>query len=367
MTIDLRWLSAPDDEVAAAMAAVRHDPRRTPASWRRRVLLHVNYCLILWYLAIILIFLGLRVDIRASAVTMTILAGWLYGTYRLHRWVARPSPGTRLAEWRQVLTALANGFESQPGRVRAFPSLNTPRRRVPAETRFVAPGVEFGNLVRDYGRPSTWHYITVKLPAPLPHLMLDATSNNNRGGSDLPAGFERAQRLSLEGNFDRWFHLYTPAEYEPDTLYMLTPDVMAALIDTASNYNIEIVDDTLVFLTSSAADFTAPEPWQSVRAILDGPAARIVARAGRYRDERVPGQELPRVISGINVALKHPDVLQAAPVRSVGSGGRRLDANARNGKWAYLRAHGWYFLIFLFYTVPGSLAFAGLMTIFEGW
>ncbi|POH64589.1 MULTISPECIES: hypothetical protein [Cryobacterium] len=146
--------------------------------------------------------------------------------------------------------------------------------------------------MRRAGRSSRWHYLAVRLPAPLPHLILDATSNN-RLGSDLPTGVDRAQRLSLEGGFDRWFHLYRPVTYRSDALYLLTPDVMAALIDTASDFNIEIVDDTLVFFTSSTADFGTPEPWLAIHAILADSASRIAASARRYRDERVPGQEIP--------------------------------------------------------------------------
>ena len=379
MTMELRWLTAPADEVAAAMASVRRDSRPKWVPTRRQVLVHVNNCLILWYLCIVFMTFGVRVDVyhdgqadgsdlRGLTVTMAILAGWLFGTYWLHRWAARPpSPRTRLKEWRQILTALANGFEYRPSSVATFSSLiTTPSRGVSEHPRFVAPGVEFGNLVRRAGRSGTWHYLAVRLPAPLPHLILDATSNN-RLGSDLPSGVDRAQRLSLEGNFDRWFHLYAPVAYRSDALYLLTPDVMAALIDTASAYNIEIVDDTLVFFTSSAADFSTPGPWQAIHAILADAAARIAASARRYRDERVPGQEIPLVISAINAALKHPDVVWVAPRPRIGPDGRRLSFRDRtNGFWSVLGWLGWFAFLTLLYAVPGIFAFAGLMSIIDG-
>ncbi|TFC51128.1 MULTISPECIES: hypothetical protein [unclassified Cryobacterium] len=83
--------------------------------------------------------------------------------------------------------------------------------------------------MRRAGRSSRWHYLAVRLPAPLPHLILDATSNN-RLGSDLPTGVDRAQRLSLEGGFVRWFHLYRPVTYRSDALYLLP-----ALVDIGMN------------------------------------------------------------------------------------------------------------------------------------
>ena len=59
-----------------------------------------------------------------------------------------------------------------------------------------------------------WGYVAIKLDVPLPNIVLDATSNNALFGSNLPATFDRDQRLSLEGDFDEHFSLYCPAGYE---------------------------------------------------------------------------------------------------------------------------------------------------------
>ena len=376
--MELRWLSAPDAEVAVAMAALRRNSRPTWVPTRRQVLVHVNRCLILWYLCIVFMTFGIRVDSyhdgRADAsdiggltITMTILAVWLVGTVWLQRWAALPpSPRTRMTQWRQTLTALANGFEYRPNSVASFTSMITSARgEVRGHPRFVAPGVEFGNLRARDGRSREWHYLAVTLPAVLPHLILDATSNNGIG-SDLPARIERVQRLSLEGDFDRWFHLYAPIKYRADALYFLTPDVMASLIDTASDFNIEIIDDTLVCFTSSTVNFATPGPWQSIQAIL-GAASRIATTARRYRDERVPGQGIPQVISAINAAREHPDEPWVAPLPRIGPDGHRLDIRDRNvGLWPVLGAVGWFALLTFLYAVPGIFAFAGLMSIIDG-
>ena len=244
--------------------------------------------------------------------------------------------------------------------------ITTARGGVRGHPRFVAPGIEFGNLSAGAPRSSEWHYLAVTLPAALPHLILDATSNDTIT-SDLPARVERSQRLSLEGDFDRWFQVYAPITYRSDALYFLTPDVMASLIDTASEYNIEIIDDTLVFFTSTTANFATPAPWQAIHAILADATSRIAASARRYRDERVPGQEIPAVILAINAAREHPHTPWVAPQPRIGADGRRLDLRDRNSGWVpVLGAVGWFALLTLLYAVPGIFAFAGLMSIIDG-
>ena len=377
--MDLRWLSAPDDAVAQAMATLRRDARPRWMPTRRQVLVHVDDCLILWYVCLVFLPLGVRVDeyegghltasdVPVLVVTMTILAAWLYGAYRLRRWAARPpSPRARLAEWRQTLTALANGFEPRPSPTATFASLVTAEAgRVHEYPRFVAAGIEFGNLRRSRGRSRGWHYLAVTLPAPLPHLVLDAVANN-RFRSDLPGGVDRARRLSLEGDFDRSFHVYVPAGYERDALVVLTPDVMAALADDAARFDLEFVDDRLVFFTSPAADFGAPAAWQAVDAILADAVPRITDRARGYRDDRVPGQSTPRVLAAIRAELDHPGVPWLEPAPRIGPDGRRLVVRSRwSAAASVLGAIGWFALLTLLYAVPGIFAFAGFMSIVDG-
>lgn len=42
--------------------------------------------------------------------------------------------------------------------------------------------------------------------------------------------------LSLEGDFDRYFTLYCPGDYERDALYVFTPDLLALLIDESRHF-----------------------------------------------------------------------------------------------------------------------------------
>jgi hypothetical protein len=379
MNVDMRWLQASDREVAAAMATVRRESRPSWVPTKRQVLVHVNFCLILWYLCFVLMFYGIQVhtydvrrasasDISGLLVAAAVLAVWLFGTYWLRRWAALPpSPRARMKEWRQNLTALANGLESKPSPTATFASLITvDGSSIREYPRFVASGVEVGNLRYRSARSVEWHYVAVTLPDPLPHLILDATSNGHISDK-LPVGIDREQRLSLEGDFDRWFQAYSTPAYRMEALYVLTPDVMAALIDQAGGFNVEIVDDMLVFFTPRAADFSAAETWEAVHAILTNVAPRIMAKAGRYLDERVPGQEIPRVLAKITAERERPQTRWVQPPALIGADGRRLSIrDRRTGLWSILGAVGWFALLTFLYAVPGIFAFAGFMSIVDG-
>ena len=152
--------------------------------------------------------------------------------------------------------------------------------------------VEFANYryTTGSGKSRTthrWGYVAIKLDVPLPHIVLDATSNNGLfGASNLPASFGKDQRLGLEGDFDRFFSLYCPAGYERDALYLFTPDIMARFIDNAAALDVEIVDDWLFFYGKRDFSTLDPATWAwlfgAVGALLDK-----LAQWARWRDERL--------------------------------------------------------------------------------
>ncbi len=347
------------------MATQRRSARPAWVPTRRQMLVHVTWSLMLWYCFIVFMAIGIRVDgygdndtgpddWRDLGIAVVVLAAWIAGAVLLQRWAKRPpSPRARLAEWRQTLTALANGFEPRPRAGSPLPTLIAqPAGRASASPRFVAQGddrVEFGNLVVRtglHGKPETRGYLAVTLPSPLPHLYLDSLANGRSPGG-LPTSVDRQQRLSLEGDFDRHFEAYAPGGYETDALYALTPDVMAALIDDASAFDVEIIDGRLVFSTPSAADYSDPAAWQRIETLLTGAALRLAKRAAAYRDDRVPRQF-------------------ARPARIIGPDGRRLTSAYRSrGLWPILGRVGWILTLILLYAVPGIFAFAGFMSIID--
>ena len=90
-----------------------------------------------------------------------------------------------------------------------------------------------------------FRYLTMGLSRDLPHLMIDSLRNGSLR-SLLPG----TERMSLEGDFDRYFAVYAPKGYERDALEILTPDVMACLIDYGRNWDIEVVEDRLIVASS---------------------------------------------------------------------------------------------------------------------
>lgn len=146
-------------------------------------------------------------------------------------------------------------------------------------------------------------YIRIGMSRNLPQIVLDASSNNVKlfGGniSNLPASFDKSQKMSLEGDFNKYFTLYAPKEYERDALYIFTPDLMALLIDNVSAYDSEIVDNQL-FIYSSQLPFKLTDP-----ALLER-LFKIVALVGgktdtqtdRYADEKVGDSSLNEVAAG---------------------------------------------------------------------
>ncbi|HET6301463.1 hypothetical protein [Microbacterium sp.] len=171
--------------------------------------------------------------------------------------------------------------------------------------------VEFANYryVTGSGKNRTthnWGYVAVKLDVPLPHIVLDAKGNNAVFGSNLPTAFKSSQRLSLEGDFDRYFSLYCPEGYERDALYLFTPDIMARFIDNAAALDVEIVDDWLFLYAKRPLSTLDPATWawlfSAVGALLDK-----FAQWARWRDDRLRADAAARAASASGYAATGSD------------------------------------------------------------
>ena len=204
--------------------------------------------------------------------------------------------------------------------------------------------VEFGNFqyTTGSGKNATthrWGYVAVKLDVPLPNIVLDATGNNGFG-SNLPAAFQREQRLSLEGDFDKYFTLYCPTGYEQDALYLFTPDIMARFIDNAAELDVEIVDDWLFLYTQRKVTTLDPANW----AWLFGTVGALLTKFeqwARWRDDRLlaEGSAAAASASGPVANASPPASGQLpfappagllSPPPGVAQEGRRLK---RSGRW----------------------------------
>jgi hypothetical protein len=93
-------------------------------------------------------------------------------------------------------------------------------------------------------RTVTCRFVAIALPARVPHIIL-----RRRGLGFLgAAGITRVGAMyELEGDFPRSFSVTCADGGERDALRILTPDLMAVLVDNASRYDIEFVDTWALF------------------------------------------------------------------------------------------------------------------------
>lgn len=161
------------------------------------------------------------------------------------------------------------------------------------EAFFFPDGGEIGNYeyTTGSGKHQTthyWGYIRIKLNRKLPNMVLDAKKNNILGRfSTLPDSFNRSQTLPLEGDFNNYFTLYAPKEYERDALYVFTPDVMAALVDSGQSYDMEVVDDNLMIYQLGKIQLDSQSELEKLTAIIDHIGSELRDQSHRYADERV--------------------------------------------------------------------------------
>lgn len=133
----------------------------------------------------------------------------------------------------------------------------------------------------------TWGFLAFQLDRTLPHMVLDSQANNGIFGTNLPASFDKQQVLSLEGDFDRYFTLYCPREYERDALYVFTPDLMALLIDEAAPFDVEIVDAWMFVYSNTAFRTGDANLYARLFRIMDTVGAKTLSQTDRYVDERI--------------------------------------------------------------------------------
>lgn len=143
-------------------------------------------------------------------------------------------------------------------------------------------------------------YLAVRLDKPLPQITLEATANRNLLSYPV-AG--TGQQVHLEGDFDDHFTLRCPQGYERDALYILSPDLMALLIDETSAFDVELIDEWM--FAYSPKPFVEPDPalYERLFRIIDTVGAKAASRSAHYSDARQPpsGAKGARFVRGIPV------------------------------------------------------------------
>ncbi len=87
------------------------------------------------------------------------------------------------------------------------------------------------------------HGIQIQLPKKLPEIFIDS---HNDGKKELPIDYvESGQKVTLEGDFNTYFQVFCAPNANVETLSILTPDVMAVLVDSSEKFDVHIVGSTL--------------------------------------------------------------------------------------------------------------------------
>jgi hypothetical protein len=161
-----------------------------------------------------------------------------------------------------------------------------------------------------------WGFLALHLDRKLPNMVLDSRQNNTLFGSDLPITFRRDQILSLEGDFDKYFTLYCPKEYEQDALYVFTPDLMALLIDDAGSFDVEIVDDWMFIYSPHQFAPLDARNYARLFTIVQNVGSKTVSQTANYHDDRV-GSATANIVAPQGQRLRHGTSIGALVIGGV--------------------------------------------------
>jgi hypothetical protein len=114
---------------------------------------------------------------------------------------------------------------------------------VPDSTQAVVGNYQYATGSGKSRRVHTYGVLRVTLSRKLPHVVLDARSNNFLGHISNISYLDSSQQIQLEGDFNSFFTVYAPGDYGRDMLYWLTPELMEILKTHFAQYDIELVDN----------------------------------------------------------------------------------------------------------------------------
>lgn len=124
-------------------------------------------------------------------------------------------------------------------------------------------------------------FLTLSLPSEVPPLVLANRRVGVLAGSDHRV--VRGQRLRLEGDFDRTFALHVAAGFERDALQIFTPDLMAAMLDLASDFEVELAGRTAVLYRARRWRLWRPAEFDAMLELVAVLGGRLQRRTLRYR------------------------------------------------------------------------------------
>lgn len=103
-----------------------------------------------------------------------------------------------------------------------------------------ASGKKYPYAIGNYlkSESSSFHGLEITLPYSLANFYLDSHKDSRRKG---PAAlYATSQKVSLEGNFNKYFQLFVPPNNATFVLSILSPDVMHTLMTSSQRYDVEL-------------------------------------------------------------------------------------------------------------------------------
>lgn len=144
-------------------------------------------------------------------------------------------------------------------------------------------------------------YIRIPLATHLPNMVISSTS--------YPI-LAKGEKIELEGDFNKYFSVYATKEQEVTVRYFLTPDIMAALIDTCKGYHIEIIDDNFILylVVNWPANWFDRSLWDRADKIYESIGRKLQESAEQYKGTAISQphiENMPVVMTSDGQASNH--------------------------------------------------------------
>ena len=132
-----------------------------------------------------------------------------------------------------------------------------------------------------------------RLSKSLPHLVLD----NRKSGHSFQRIYLEAQRVNLDGQFDRYFNSYCPQHYQIDSLSFMTPEVLTDMLDL-KGCDFEIIDDHLIVCRSPVPNSELDEFQTKCHRLHD----RLNDNLSSYRDSYLGPAKVSQFASRLHLS-----------------------------------------------------------------
>ncbi len=192
--------------------------------------------------------------IMRPGFTLSIYGFWLvvFPLIFLFLWLAIIYSGIRKAFWQQLATKY--GWEYSPlkdisdekGLLFAVGNSEEAYNGIKGEYKNHPFHIfEYSYTVGSGKHKSTYSFTVfeIKFTGTFPHLYLNYKGDWH---SNAPSMFSELAKITLPSEFENKFKLYSPKEYEIETLQIFTPEIFALLLDSKWNHDMEFVNGELV-------------------------------------------------------------------------------------------------------------------------